>query len=152
MTNEEHVDIRITRTGKRKTSSILEKILEAQGEQTFPSTEDHDCMFEDSSERAFQYSLKRNPILERLKQEETQEEIQDDEQEPRLEPVYSQTLKPMLQDVIGAFEQKRRLRIRRYDRGEEVVWVVQIDRQRARLLDCVFSDFIGFLRRSFSPE
>jgi hypothetical protein len=144
MTNEEHVDIRITRTGKRKTSSILERILETQEERGFPSREDHDCMYEDDSERAFQYSLKRNPIIERL--------AEDEPEEPRREPFYSQTLKPMLRDATGAMEQRGRLRIRRYDRGDEVVWVVQIDSQRARFLDRIFSDFIAFLRRAFNAE
>jgi hypothetical protein len=148
MTNEEHVDIRITRTGNRKTSGILEKILETQEDRSFPSREDHDCMYEEDSERAFQYSLKRNPILERLEQEEAQDQAQ----EPREETVYSQTLKPMLRDATGALEQRGRLRIRRYDRGEEVVWVVQIDRRRARFLDRIFSDFVAFLRRTFNAE
>ena len=145
MTNEEHVDIRITRTGKRKTSGILDRILEINEERGFPSSEDHDCMYEDDTERAFQYSLKRNPILERLERE-------DEPEEPRREPFYSQTLKPMLRDATGAVEQRGRLRIRRFDRGDEVVWVVQIDRQRARFLDRIFSDFIAFLRRAFNAE
>jgi hypothetical protein len=148
MTSEEHVDIRITRTGKRKTSSILDRILEINEDQSFPSTQEHDCMYEDDSENAFQYSLKRNPILERLEQEKAQDQAQ----EPRSEPIYSETLEPMLRDVTGAMEQRGRLRIRRYDRGEEVVWVVQIDRQRARFLDRIFSDFIAFLRRAFNAE
>jgi hypothetical protein len=144
MTNEEHVDIKITRTGKRKTSSILDKILDINEERSFPTREDHDCMYEYDSERAFQYSLKRNPILERLER--------DEEPEPHREPFYSETLKPMLRDTTGAMEQRGRLRIRGYDRGDEIVWVFQIDRQRARFLDRVFSDFIAFLRRAFSAK
>jgi hypothetical protein len=144
MRNEEHVDIRITRTGKRKTSGILDRILEIKEERSFPLREDHDCMYEDDTERAFQYSLKKNPILERLEEDEPEE--------PRREPFYSQTLKPILRDATGAMEQRGKLRIRRFDRGDEVVWVVQIDCERARFLDRIFSDFIAFLRRAFNAE
>jgi hypothetical protein len=143
--NEEHVDIRITRTGKKKRSNIVGSLLETG--LGFPAIDDHDCMYEDDLERVFQYSLKKNPILERMqRQDETEDEA------PFTEPVYSQTLKPMTRDATGAMEQRGRLRIRRYDRGNEVVWVVQIDRLRARFLDRIFSDFIAFLRRTFNAE
>jgi hypothetical protein len=147
MTSEEHVDIRITRTGKKKRSSIVSNVLETG--RGFPTADDHDCMYEDNLERVFQYSLRKDPILERLQKEE---ETEDEGQPPQTPPIYSQTLKPMLRDVTGAVEQRGQLRIRRYDRGDEVVWVVQIDRHRARFLDRVFSDFIAFLRRYFNAE
>jgi hypothetical protein len=140
--NEEHVDIRITRTGKKKRSNIVGSLLETG--LGFPAIDDHECMYEDDLERVFQYSLKKNPILERFEKQ--------DEAESFTEPVFSQTLKPMTSDVTGAVEQRGRLRIRRYDRGDEVVWVVQIDRLRARFLDRIFSDFIAFLRRTFNAE
>jgi hypothetical protein len=149
VTNEEHVDIRITRTGNRKTSNILERILDAKEDLRFPSNDDHECMYEDDLERVFQYSFRKNPILEHLPKEgETEEEGQP----PQSPPIYPQTLKPMQRDVTGAVEQRGRLRTRRYDRGDEVVWVVQIDRHRARFLDRIFSDFMAFLRRAFNAE
>jgi hypothetical protein len=140
VTNEEHVDIRITRTGKKNRSSILSNILETG---RFPTTDDHECMYEDDLERVFQYSLRKNPILERLEKEE-----QHEGEAPFTEPVYSQTLKPVLGDFAGAAEQRDQLRFRRYPREKEVVWVVQIDRKRARFLDRIFFDLMALLRRA----
>jgi hypothetical protein len=146
MTNEERVDIRITRTGKRKTSNILDNILETKEERTFPSNE---CMFEEDSQRSFEYSLKKNPIIEPLREEEYDRR---DARNFDSGLTYSKTLRPMLRDMTGAVEQRGQLRIRRYDRADEVVWVVQIDRNRAKFLDRTFSDFIAFLKQAFNAE
>ncbi len=146
--NEEHVDIRITRTGKKKTRSILDTIL-ADEAKTFPLDDDHECMHEYDVERAFQYSLKKNPILERL---EPNQEEEREEAHPEAVLTYSKTLRPMMRDVSGALEQRGQVRIRRFDRGDEIVWLVQVDRRRAKFLDKIFSDFITFLKRAFLAE
>lgn len=145
MTNEEHVDIRITRTGKKKTRNILDSVLAVE-EKAFPLDDDHECMFE--TEREYEYVLKKNPILERLKRQEPEEEPS----HPEAVPTHSQTLRPVLRDMTEALEQRGEFRIRRYDRGDEVVWVVQIDRQRARFLDRIFTDFIRYLRRALNAD
>jgi hypothetical protein len=137
MTDEERVNISITRTGKKKTSNIVDEVLGTKRERTFPADE---CMFEENSEKSFEYSLRKNPVAERFTESE--------EHDSGL--TYSQTLRPMLQDMTGAMEQRGELRISRYDRGDEIVWVLQVDRKRAHFLDKTFSDFIAYIKRAFS--
>jgi hypothetical protein len=138
---EEHVDIQIRRTGKRKSRSIFDDILRTEEEREFPS-DDHECMFEHDSERTFEYLLTKNPIVERLGRDENHH------QEEAL--TYEDTLKPMLRDAAGALEQRGEVRFRRYQKGSQIVWVVQVDRRRARFLDRIISDFIAFLKRAFN--
>ena len=144
MTNDERVDIKITRTGKRKESGIVEDILARN--TPFPSDE---CMFEEDSHRSFENSLKKNPVT-LWKDEDEHDDI--DVRNPESDLTYSQTLKPLLRDMKGALEQRGQLRIRRYDRGDEIVWVVQIDPHRAKFLDRIFMDFVTFLKRTFNAE
>lgn len=141
MKEEEHVDIQIRRTGKRKSHSIIDDILRTEEEREFPSN-DHECMFEDDSQRTIQYSLSKNPIIERLHREA--------DQNPGEFLTYKHSLKPMLRDAAGALEQRGEVRFRRYERGDQTVWVVQVDRRRAKFLDRIISDFIAFLKQTFN--
>jgi len=138
---EEHVDIQIRRTGKRKSHSIVDDILRTEEEREFPS-DDHECMFEHDSERTFEYSLSKNPIVERFGRDE------DHHREEAL--TYERTMKPMFRDAAGALEQRGEVRFRRYEKRDQIVWVVQVARRRARFLDRLISDFIAFLKRAFN--
>jgi hypothetical protein len=141
MTDEERVNISITRTGKKKTSNIVNEVLGTKRERTFPADE---CMFEENSERSFEYSLKKDRGVGLWKDED---ELKESDPSGL---TYSHTLTPVLKDMTGAMEQRGQLRIRRYDRGDEIVWVVQIDRNRANFLDRTFADFIAFIKRAFN--
>jgi hypothetical protein len=142
--NEEKIDISITRRGKKVRNDLLQEML-SEKQPSFPQNEDHECMFEEKTERSVEYSLKKNPVVGPWKDED---EHEDSSPDPDL--TYSQTLKPMLTDMTGAMEQRGQMRIRRYDRGDEIVWVVQIDRNRAGFLDKTFANFIAFIRRAFN--
>ncbi len=140
MTDERDLSIRIKRTSNKRTRSILQDIFTQNAK--FPA--DDECMFENNSQISFERLLKRNPIVE---QHEPEEENEDDEY-----LTYSETLKPMMRDMTGAFEQRGELKIDRYEGNNEVVWVVRIDNRRARFLDRIFADFIAFLKRAFNAE
>jgi hypothetical protein len=138
---EEHVDIQIRRTGKRAKRSIIDDILRVEEERAFPF-DDHECMFEQDSERTFEYVLSKNPIVERLGRDE------DHHREEAL--TFEHTMKPILRDTAGALEQRGEVRFRRYEKRDQIVWVIQVDRRRARFLDRIISDFIAFLKRTFN--
>jgi len=137
MTNEEQVDIRITRTGKRKDNSVVEKIL--TDDRPFPTD---GCMFEEDSRRSFESWVKKSPV----------ELWKDEDQRYGSDLTYSQTLKPLLHDMQGVLQQRGQVRIRRYDKANEIVWVIQVDPHRAKFLDRIFMDFFAFLKRAFNAE
>jgi hypothetical protein len=141
MTDERDLSIRIKRTSNKHAGSILHDIF--MGNEKFPA--DDECMFENDSWTSFKRLLKRNPIVEHG---ESDEEEGGDENYL----TYSETLKPMMRDMTGALEQRGELKIERRERSNTVEWVVLIDNHRAKYLDRIFADFIGFLKRAFNAE
>lgn len=145
MKDEKDISIRIRQTGKKATGNIFTDFFTERS-----ISQDPECIFKQESRS--KRILSKNPVLERLESEDDEHEDQENEEETDETLTYSTTLKPMLRDISGALEQRGELRIRRYEKDDDVVWVVRIDRHRARFLDRIFSDFIAFLRRNFNAE
>jgi len=119
MSDEEDIFVsRIVRSAKKKNKQIFQRILAAARDDEFPSDE---CMFETQHE----YKLTRNPIVERIK--------------PQAQP-------PQSKDSSSA-ENAGVFKIKQYDTDEAVGWQIEVDHERARLLDEVFEGFAEFLTR-----
>jgi len=144
MNEEKDISIRIRQTGKKSSGTRFTDFFTERS-----LTEDPDCIFKQES--TVERFLKKNPIIERLEHED---EPEDEETEDGSDETLtsSTTLKPLFTDVTGVLEHRGEVKIRRYDRKNEVIWVVQIDRGRAKFLDRVFADFIAFLKRAFNAE
>lgn len=91
--------------------------------------------------------LRKHPIIQPWISEDEHEDEENDERVS-----YSTTLKPMMRDITGALEQRGELKIDRYERSNAVVWVIRIDKRRAKFLDRILADFIAFLKRAFNAE
>lgn len=145
MNDEKDISIRIRQTGKKATGNIFTDFLSEHSS----SSQDPECIFERESRS--ERMLGKNLVIERLESDD-EKESQGNEEETDETVTYSTTLKPMMRDITGALERRGELRIRRYERDDDVVWVVHIDRHRARFLDRIFTDFIAFLKHSFNAE
>jgi hypothetical protein len=145
MNDEKDISIRIRQTGKKATGNIFSDFLAERSS----SSQDPECIFE--RESRIERMLDKNLVIERLETGD-KKEGQGNEEETNETLTYSTTLKPMMRDITGALEERGELRIRRYERDNDVVWVVRIDRHRAKFLDRIFTDFIAFLKHSFNAE
>jgi hypothetical protein len=143
MSNNDEKDLRIhiKQAGKKSSGSAFSDLFTQRS-----STQGPDCMF--NQESSVEQFIRKRPIIEQFIPEDERDES--DETDESL--TYSTTLKPMLRDMTGALEQRGELKINRYQRKNEVVWVVRIDNRRAKFLDRIFSEFIAFLKRAVNAE
>ncbi len=117
MTDEEHVEIRITRSDKKRLPRIIERIL--RPDEDFARHEESDCMYSRVGS-----AISADSVLEGLKSEEVPTKGQE----------------TLQRESTNVSLQESGVVIRRFENTKTTLWIVESDKRQTRLLDRIFSE------------